>query len=652
MNPEATPTVVQPKSEADLTGMTMEQLLNVQVVFAASKSEQKASEAPANITIITSQEIQVQGYRTMNDLLRSVRDFYITDDRSYSYIGVRGFGSLGGYNNRILLLVDGHRINDAVYDSFMTGQDDMVDMGMVDRVEIIRGPGSALYGSSAFFAVINVITKQGKAADGLTLTSQGGSLGSVKEAASYGGTTDSGFHWLAEGSYYGSAGHSSLYFPYYDDGIPADNNGLAQNVDAEQAEHAYLSLGTGDWTLRGAFYDRLKTIPVQDGVIFNDPGNTVDLRRTYGEIMYQHNEGKDLELLGHASVDYSYYVADSAYAGPPGPARYINYDTSTGTWCGADMQAVIKTIESNKLSLGGEFRDNFQLYQANYDVTGNYLDDNRQSTVWALYAQDEVAFTEGLHLTAGCRYDDYSTSGGQFNPRAALIWEPTATSSLKVMAGSAFRAPNAYELYYSFPNYEEANTSLTPETVQTYDFEWDQAFGKIHQFSLSLFRYTAQNLIVNALDTKTGLYDFQNLNKASANGIGAEYQIHTSDGVLGRLSYTYQRAQDDATGDWLSDSPQVLAKASLQVPVIAHLSVAGELQYSGTSLGYAGDANSPYALVNLKVSSQGLFLDGLDANFAVYNLFDTAYSVPVNFTSAENMIQDGLMVWGSLSCKL
>jgi iron complex outermembrane receptor protein len=292
------------------------------------------------------------------------------------------------------------------------------------------------------------------------------------------------------------------------------------------------------------------------------------------------------------------------------------------------------------------------MHQANYDVTGNYLDDDRQSTVWALYAQDEVAFTEGLHLTAGCRYDDYSTSGGQFNPRAALIWEPTSTSSLKVMAGSAFRAPNAYELYYSFPNYEEANTALTPETVQTYDFEWDQAFGKIHQFSLSLFRYTAQNLIVNALDTSTGLYDFQNLNKASANGIGAEYQIHTSDGVLGRLSYTYQRAQDDATGDWLSDSPQALCKASLQVPVIAHLSVAGEMQYSGTSLGYAGDANSPYALVNLKVSSQGLFLDGLDANFAVYNLFDTAYSVPVNFTSAENMIQDGLMVWGSLSYKL
>ncbi len=140
--PKASPS--SSSADQDLTQLSLEDLVKVEVVVAASKSEQKATEAPASISIITSQEIRAQGYRTMDDLLRSVRDFYITDDRQYTLIGIRGFGSLGGYNDRILMLVDGHRINDGVPDSFLTGQSDMVDMDMIDRVEIIRGPASSL----------------------------------------------------------------------------------------------------------------------------------------------------------------------------------------------------------------------------------------------------------------------------------------------------------------------------------------------------------------------------------------------------------------------------------------------------------------------------------------------------------------------------
>jgi iron complex outermembrane receptor protein len=130
-------------------------------VYGASKYEQKVTEAPSSVSIITSSEIKKYGYRTLADILRSVRSFYITYDRNYSYVGVRGFGRPGDYNSRILLLIDGHRTNDNIYNQAFVGAEAIIDVDLIERVEVIRGPGSSLYGSNAFFAVINVITRRG-----------------------------------------------------------------------------------------------------------------------------------------------------------------------------------------------------------------------------------------------------------------------------------------------------------------------------------------------------------------------------------------------------------------------------------------------------------------------------------------------------------
>jgi iron complex outermembrane receptor protein len=105
---------------------------------------QSASDAPASVTVITADEIQKYGYRTLADILQSVRGFYITSDRLYSYVGVRGFGRLGDWNSRILLLVDGHRVNNNVDGHGMLGTEFLVDVDLIERVEVIRGPSSSL----------------------------------------------------------------------------------------------------------------------------------------------------------------------------------------------------------------------------------------------------------------------------------------------------------------------------------------------------------------------------------------------------------------------------------------------------------------------------------------------------------------------------
>jgi len=132
-------------------------LQEIPSVYGASKYEQKVTEAPSSVSIVTADEIKKFGYRTLTDILRSVRSFYVSYDRNYSFVGVRGFARPGDYNSRILLLVNGHRLNDNIFDSALIGTEGVLDVDLIERVEIIRGPSSSLYGSNAFFAVVDII---------------------------------------------------------------------------------------------------------------------------------------------------------------------------------------------------------------------------------------------------------------------------------------------------------------------------------------------------------------------------------------------------------------------------------------------------------------------------------------------------------------
>src|SRR5260221_13350125 len=135
-------------------------------VFGASERLQPVTEAPASVSFITADEIARYGYRTLADILRGVRGMYVSDDRNFSLVGTRGFATPGDYTSRILLLVNGHRVNDNVFGQAEIGAEFGLDPAMFERVEIIRGPASSLYGDSAFFAVVNVITRSGASLGG------------------------------------------------------------------------------------------------------------------------------------------------------------------------------------------------------------------------------------------------------------------------------------------------------------------------------------------------------------------------------------------------------------------------------------------------------------------------------------------------------
>ena len=222
-------------------------------MFGASERLQPVTEAPASVSFITAEEIARYGYRTLADILRGVRGMYVTNDRNFSLIGTRGFAKPGDYNSRILLLVNGHRVNDNIFGQAEIGAEFGIDPAMFERVEIIRGPASSLYGDSAFFAVVNVITRSGASLGGASVAVEAGTLGTRLARASAGHRFANGVDVAVSGTYEQSDGVERLYFPAFD--APATNNGVAEGLDGERLGQFY-----GRLTLQGLhLHRRLRT---------------------------------------------------------------------------------------------------------------------------------------------------------------------------------------------------------------------------------------------------------------------------------------------------------------------------------------------------------------------------------------------------------
>ena len=220
--------------------------LNVNKVYGASKYEQPVTQAPSSITIINSSEIKRYGYRTLAEVLRSVRGFYTGNDRNYTYLGVRGFLRPGDNNSRILLLINGHRINDNIYDSAPVGSEFPIDIDLIERVEVIRGPSSALYGNSAFFGVINVVTKKPGKNIGSEVSGEAGSFDRYKTRFSFGDEFKNGASLLVSGSYFDRQGEKSLYYPEFDD--PITNSGIARRRDWDQFQSFFTQFNYQSFT--------------------------------------------------------------------------------------------------------------------------------------------------------------------------------------------------------------------------------------------------------------------------------------------------------------------------------------------------------------------------------------------------------------------
>ena len=349
-----TTTAFAQQENKDLSDVSLEELGNIQV-YSASKHMQSASEAPASVTVVTADEIQKYGYRNLADVLRSVPGFYVTYDRDYTFVGVRGFGRLGDWNSRILVLIDGHRSNNNILGQAMLGNEFLVDIDMVERVEIVCGPSSSLYGANAFFAVINVITRTPKQVKDWELSFQTGSFGTNEGRATYGHEFN-GLGVVLSGTFYNSSGQT-LFFPQFDN--PANNHGITSGTDFESYKHILATLTYDGFTLQGLFSTRDKGVPTAYfGAVFNDPGAYNIDSHQYISLDYQHPIGK-WQLDAGTSYDQARLQGPvpEAPTMASGPVVLSTY-SFRGNWWTGEVKVSRDLFERNHLTFGSEVRDN------------------------------------------------------------------------------------------------------------------------------------------------------------------------------------------------------------------------------------------------------------------------------------------------------
>jgi len=631
----------------DPTQLSLEDLMKAEI-FSASKQWQTVAEAPSSISIVTADQIQKYGYRTLADILQSVRGISIANDRNYSYMGVRGFARPGDYNTRVLLLVDGHRMNDNVYDGAYLGTEFPIDVDLIERVEVIRGPSSSLYGGSAFFGVINVVTKRAHNLRGPMVSFEAGTLGTYKGRVSYGESFANGLDMLLSASVYDSAGHHRLFYHEFAD--PSINEGFAIDADQDKYHSVLGNLSFRDFRFQALYGSREKGVPTGAyGTVFNDPRTrTTDVRELL-DLQFDHTFRNKWQVAGRLFYDvYNYdatYVYDYSEGGEAQPV--LNSDFNRASWWGVEINASKKLLEKHRLTIGSEYRDNFRQDQGNYDVDpfNQYLDDRRQSKVWALYAQDEFRIRKELIINAGVRYDHYDTFGGTTNPRFALIYKPREATSLKLLYGSAFRPPNNFESYY-YPSNRIA-PPLVPETIRSAEVILEQYVGRNIRVSASGYLNRIHGLInqqLNPVDIRQK-YSYANLETVHGEGLEFEVEGKWASGFEGRVAYTLQQSESEQPGDVLSNSPKHLAKMNLIVPLAQRRLFAGfEGLYSGRRRTLAGTDLDAYFLTNLTLFSQKVF-KGLEISVGAYNLFNTRYADPGGEEHRQPSIQQDGRNW-------
>jgi len=621
----------------DLGDASLQELGNIQV-YGASQHLQNARDAPSSVTVVTADEIRKYGYRTLAEILQSVRGFYTTYDRNYVYLGVRGFGRLGDWNSRVLVLIDGHRVNNNVLGQAMVGSEFLVDVDLIDRVEVIRGPSSSLYGTEAFFAVINVITRKGRQIQGTELAFTPASYGTYQGRATYGGQYN-GLDMQLSGTFYDSQGQT-LFFPQFNN--PATNNGITSHTDYENFQHVIATISFRGFTIQALFSARDKGAPTAYfGTLFNDPQTRNLDYQQYFDLSYEHSLGDGWQLTARTSFDQARLQAPLAYGtGLTSTPVAVDVYSFRGNWWNGEVKVSRTFLEKHTLTLGTEMIDNLRQDQGDYTAIANSFEAVPASSfIWAFYGQDEFAIMHNLTLSAGLRYDHYDTFGGTTNPRLGLIYHLFNPTTLKLLYGSAFRAPEPFEMQPGFGPFYENNRQLRPETIHSFEGVVEQALGHHVTVSGSVFRNGVDKLISLETDEINQQSVYRNDGNVDATGAEFELDGRFAAGLETIASYGYTNLEDKLTHQPLSNSPNHLAKLNLSGPLLPkRLFGSFDAQYMSPRLTLAGNSVSGFALFNVTLLGHTLG-QHLDLSTSVYNLFNKKYYDPGRPEDPEDVIQ-------------
>jgi outer membrane receptor for ferrienterochelin and colicins len=534
-------------------------------ITAATKSQVASESAPASISVVTADEIAAFGYTSLTEALAGVRGTFTSNDRSYESVGFRGFSPPGDYTNRVLVLVDGHPLNDAVTGQGYVGHDLDVDLANVDHIEIVRGPGSVLYGTGALFGVINVVTRRPGEGGHAAIHTMTGTTGLQSGRATLSARKGNAELMLSAGAMTSDGDRRFVWPTEFDRpaaGSPAAPAAVL-GADGETAAHADLLARLGPLSLRAGYNDRKKYLPTGAYDTLPVPGSYNHDRRGYAELRFDH----DLHGLGIAArvaYDNSWYHGQFNTADPATDGG----QALKAQWTTGELRLELPRILHQRFTLGAEAVKQLQLQTDEVADGGPGIP---KDLILSAYIVDTIELGQRLTINLGLRNDRYTKSfGNTLNPRVAIIARPYEGGNTKLFFGRSFRVPSPNE------RADTPNAAVAPETIWSGEIEHTHAVTDDLHIVGAVFANWIFNLIslvpapeLAHVSPYFGVVYENNSKRIRSVGAEGEVRWEPGTGTLLSLSLTRQQVEELA-GDGnkpFDNAPEIMAKARVLYPL-------------------------------------------------------------------------------------
>ena len=515
-----------PPAPKDL-GDELDEIVNTDQIQAAGKRVQDASNAAADVVVIRSSELRAQGYLTLGDALGGVVGFRTNEDHAYQGLGVRGLYVLGDQNTRVLVLLDGHALNSpAEVGSSKVGEDFGLPMELVDRIEIVRGPASSLYGNNAFQALINVVSVD--AAESRTSPFQcaiSAGSGGRSELWANGGFRIGGITTSLVATGFQRTGSEQQYPELQGGALPAE-------LDREERQSAYLRIKGETWSFAGLALSRTQLLA---SAPFNTlPGSNLNFyknRRLSGEFKWEPRTDSIrwmFRLFGDRNEFQDGFALDPLRT--PDGSGGNTYDADPDRSVGLEAQGRWQMHERVSLTFGTEQRlhrySGLTWYEdgssriasrVDYRIGNTYLEGNWQVT-------SQLSLIGGLQMAEwkpsriqsnvdGTQSDLEKESIRRLTPRLSVLFTPGSQDVLKLVLGQGFRFPTIFERYYTDGAGVLTNISLKPEVINSEQVVWQRKWTPRlrTQVSFNLFQWENQ---IFAMEATPGVNQYQNTPEA------------------------------------------------------------------------------------------------------------------------------------------
>lgn len=617
----------------DLTALSLEQLLELKIV-GASKYAQAQDEVAAAAVVITRQEIRASGWRTLEEALASLPGIHTTDNHQITSLGARGFGLPGDFNTRLLVMINGNRVNEPIYDSGVSGRGFPLDIDLIERIEFIPGPGGAVYGQNAMFGVVNVITRAASDLDGGEVAVAYQDPQSLREGrASWGRQFDNGVGVVLSVSGMNAAGED-LFFDYGAAGIA----GVARGMDGEKTRRLFAQAGRGPWTIEHSFGSWLKQDPT--GTFNSDPltpGQYIESKLAVTQLQYEDRFASDKLTLSARLFRSALQFRTLLMFGGDG----FESDTQSRLY-GGELRLLYTAFDHHTLMMGIEGQESprsEQTVPVSGDPADNLLISSPGHRLGA-FAQDEWEISDRFAATLGLRVDNNDVTGTTTSPRTGLIWQASASTTIKALYGRAHRAPNAYERDYDDGVSLMGNPDLLGERVDTFELVTDHRVGQLTSLRASLYQWNMKHLVTLGLHPEYGIPQYQSGEEITARGAELSVDRTWNSGVRLRSSVSLQDVAYRGGGELLN-SPNVLGKANLSgLLPWGGIRASYELHYESRRLTNDGSHLGGYTVSNFTLSRNASH-KGLEASLGIYNLFDKHYATPGASSNWQNAFDQG-----------